>query len=422
MRWLAVSLLLLSTAGWCQEQDDGSTGLAQIQSPEGDARAREDGAEEDPLTAQQEQTKQESEMSVEGAWSDDPNDFEVYGSLRVRYRGTSGKYGFDDGGSRVGVTGRWQILPRRWLFARGEAGFNLLEELGALTGSPGGTASNPDPGRGDTFFRRLLNVGYESPNLFLVVGKTWSTYYKVSGFTDRFAGTGGKASGTYNAGTDGGRTGTGRAESALQTRLLVDFLPKRWGIEPFNLNIQLQDGQPIPNLQGERYGLGLGLSAVLATRANFSLGLAYNRAEVSDPKRAALRQQGLRGDAEALVIGTRWFADDWYLATVLARLRNHETTDQDIYFDGWGAEFYAQRRLRNRWWVTGGFNWLEPESGQVRAGDYRVRFGVLGIRYSIKDFQRYIYANIRLEDSRNQDGELVDDVFTAGIRWAFSAF
>ncbi len=380
------------------------------------ARVREQAAEEDPITQQQEQARVEAETAPPEPAPAQPNEFDLYGSLRVRYRGEAGDSAFSDGGSRIGVQGRYQLLPRKWLFARAEAGFNLLDEFDALV-NPG--ANGPDEGRGDTLFRRLLYLGYESPNLFLVFGKTWSVYYKVSSFTDRFAGTGGQASGTYNAGTDGGYTGTGRAEQALQSRLLVDFLPESWGIAPFSLNIQLQDRRPIPQVDGEHYGHAVGLSAMLATRANFSLGLAYNQAFVPDPDLPALQDVGIDGDARALALGARWFDDDWYLASVASRLYNHEATDEGNYFDAWGWEVYAQYRVRGNWWVTGGWNLLRPDADQDLAGDYRIRFGVLGLRYALKDFDRYVYANLRSEGSRNQDGSGPGNVLTVGVRWNF---
>ncbi len=384
------------------------------QAPAAAPEAREQAATEDPLTGQQEQAIQDADAAPQGQPAPEPNELGVYGSLRVRYRWEPESQGVEDGSSRIGVQGRYQVWPRKWLFARGEAGFKLLEELGVLA-----NANNPDGGRGDTFFRRLLYVGYESPNLFLIAGKAWSVYYKVSGFTDRFAATGGSASGTYNAGTDGGYTGTGRADNAFQTRVLIDFLPDRWGIEPFSLNLQFQDGEPIPRIDGQRYGKTLGLSAILATREHFSLGIAYNHAQVPDAKAPALRSRGIDGDATALVLGARWFDDDWYLATVLARLRNHETTDQDNYFDGWGSELYAQRRLRGKWWLVGGWNWLRPDSGQPLAGAYRVKYAVVGLRYALKEFDRYLYLNLVGDRSLDQDGSRQGNQLTAGLRWNF---
>ncbi len=381
----------------------------------------EQSTDEDPLNAQQAEAAQRAEATPAGARDDEPNDLKLYGSLRVRYRSEVTalgvkETGFDDGGSRIGAEGRYQFLPQQWVFARGEAGFNLLDEFKTLFDA---NANNPGGGQGDTFFRRLLYVGYESPNLFLIAGKTWSTYYQISGFTDRFFGTGGQAAGTYNAGTDGGHTGTGRAENALQTRARIRYLARGLGLEPFSLNIQVQDGEPIPHLNGHRYGTAIGLSALLATREHFSAGVAYNRAPVPDAGDPVVRAQGIHGAAEAVAVGARWFDDDWYLGTVVARLRNHMTTDQNIYFDGWGWEVYAQYRLHRRWWLTGGWNWLQPSAGNTQAGDYRKKYGVLGLRYALDDFKRVIYVNFRGEGSRNQDGSSLGNVLTAGIRWGF---
>lgn len=219
------------------------------------ARAREEEAEEDPLTKRQQSIRLEAETTPAETPAKEPNALAVYGSLRVRYRATSDRQGIEDGSSRVGIQGRYQFLPQRWLSLRGEAGFKLLDEVSALA-----NGNSPSGGRGDSFFPRLHYLSYESPNLFLVLGKTWSVYYKVTSFTDRFAGTGGQAAGTYNAGTDGGRTGTGRAEDALQTRVQLDLLPRLLGFEPLSLNVQLQNGQAIPDAWGAHYGLALGVS------------------------------------------------------------------------------------------------------------------------------------------------------------------
>ena len=412
----AAALLLLAAASEAAPLPNPLPLIWSSPEPPGETEveAREQAADEDPLQQQQTDALETAERTPPDQAEAEPNRLDLYGSLRVRYRTEFGAHGFSDGGSRAGVAGRYQFLPRKWLFGRAEAGFNLLDEISALA-----NANNPDGGRGDTFFRRLLNVGYESPNLFLVFGKTWSVYYNVTGFTDRFAGTGGQASGTYNAGTDGGYTGTGRAENALQTRLLLDLLPARLGLAPFSLNLQLQDGEPIPGIDGQRYGHALGASALLATREHFSFGIAYNHARVPNAKQPALRDRGIRGDAVALAAGARWFDENWYLATVLARLNNHEATDQGNYFEGWGWELYAQYRLRGRWWLIGGGNWLQPDGGQALAGDYRIKYGVLGLRYALQDFERFLYVNLRGDRSLDQDGSGVDDVLTVGLRWGF---
>jgi outer membrane protein N len=416
---LAVSMVLAVITGAVADAASPVTPEAREEASE--AAALEKSGDEDPLNAQQSAAEQRAAEQLPGTREAEPNSLELYGSLRVRYRSevdASGvkHVGFNDGGSRAGFRGRYQFLPQQWLFVRGEAGFNLLDEVKTLLNA---NANNPDGGQGDSVFRRLLNIGYESPKLFLVLGKTWSTYYQITGFTDRFFGTGGQAAGTYNAGTDGGYTGTGRAENALQTRIRIKHLARGLGLEPFSLNIQLQDGEPIPHLDGYHYGTTLGLSAMLATREHFNAGVAYNRAPIPDAGDPRVRAQGIHGDAEALAVGARWFDDDWYLASVIARLRNHMTTDEHIYFDGWGWEVYGHYRLHGRWWLTGGWNTLRPDGGQPLAGEFRKQCGVLGLRYAVDDFNRVIYINLRGERSLNQDGTGPGNVLTAGIRWGF---
>ena len=85
-----------------------------------------------------------------------------------------------------------------------EAGFDVLEQFTSRSG----TTSEGETG---ALTPRILFVGVDSPKLFGGFGKNWSTYYRVASIADRFAIFGSEALGVYNAGTDGGATGTGRA-------------------------------------------------------------------------------------------------------------------------------------------------------------------------------------------------------------------
>lgn len=98
----------------------------------------------------------------------------------------------------------------------------------------------------------------------------------------------------------------------------------------------------------------------------------------------------------------------------------HETTGAGNYFDGWGSEFYGQYRMLERLWFVGGYNVLKPDSGQPLAGDYRVRYAVVGVRFAFEDFRRMIYVNFRLDNSLNADGSSGANVLTLGIRWDLS--
>ena len=369
---------------------------------------REEKAQEDPLAEQLSQPAPE--------WDKRPNEVSPYASLRLRYRVTDGEGLFGDGGTRAGVVGRYQARPQLWFTGRAELGVNVLDELDALL-SPSSQGS--DVNSGDSVFLRLLYAGVEAPIGSLTFGKTWSAYYQVSKWTDNFQGAGGSASGTYNAGTDGGETGTGRADRTIQGRWVLD--PGRYGLglRPAQASLQVQYDEPVPQVEGARYGGAFGASFVWENEDGSSIGLTYNRAFTRNSQSTLLQAAGIDGDAQALLGGLRWISARWNVATVVARLLNHEATDEFQYFDGWGWELYAQYQLTQRWFLVGGWNWLRPDNGQPQAGEFEVKYALLEVRYTLRGFTRMLYANVRLDAGRTADGTPQPNVFTVGIRFDF---
>ena len=49
--------------------------------------------------------------------------------------------------------------------------------------------------------------------------------------------------------------------------------------------------------------------------------------------------------------------------------------------------------------------------------DYRLRYGVLGLRYSFDKFREMVYSEIRLDDSLSVDGTRPGNTYTVGVRW-----
>ena len=407
-------LLVFSASVKAQESDsaedyEGATFETPEPAPEPDnARERELAADEDPLEQQKSEAEERKEDQLQ------PGNFGLYGSVRVRHRWVGSEKIWSDGGSRIGATGSWRFNPAFKVFGRAEAGFNLLDQIDFLLDR----GDRPQGQKfGDTLFLRLLYAGFESPGTVVTLGKNWSTFYRVSSFTDRFQGTGGSASGTYNAGTDGGYTGTGRADRALQARFAIDTTNRETTFKPLGLGLQLQYGEPIPRVPGKEYGATLGLSSVYETDSGMAVGIAYNHAQIDDADLSELQAVGIDGDATALILGARWYGERWYAGTVVSRLDNHETTGQGIYFDGTGWEVYSQYQVSGPWWAIAGWNILEPDSGETQAGAFKIRYGVLGVRYSFQKFRQMIFANVRFESGSTQNGNRQSDVYTIGVRW-----
>jgi predicted porin len=407
---------LLDVQGLCAEDsvsDQQGSGASAEQTDDAskaeNTQKRELGADEDPLAKEQAKSvKERAEGVVQRS------KLQLYGSIRIRYRQINSESTWSDGGSRIGLNGSWPVTPKIRIFGRGEAGINLLDEFDFLL-------NRGDRPQGENFsdsaFVRLLYAGVETSDVTLTAGKNWSTYYRVSGFTDRFQGTGASASGTYNAGTDGGYTGTGRADGVLQVRGSVGKLRLEQLLRPLRLNFQIQDGEPIPTVPDKNYETTVGVSSVYEAGNHWSIGVAYNHANIDDADVIALRPIGIDGDATALVVGARWYGDRWYVGTVVSRLENHEATDEDIYFDGTGWEVYSQYKLAGPWWAIAGWNKLRPDAGQVQAGSYSIDYGVLGIRYVFQEMRKMIFANVRFDSGSTQDGQPLSNVYTIGVRW-----
>lgn len=342
-------------------------------------------------------------------------EYELYGSVRLHAinewdpDSDDESAALGDGASRLGVSGSWYFLQGWNLFGRLEAGFDVLDTFTAKS------QTDDDDG---ALTPRLHNVGLESDTIYLKLGKSWSTYYKVAGEADRFAIFGGNAVGIYNAGTDGGATGTGRADNAVQTLLYIDT--QRWvGIKPFNLNIQYQSGENIPHVAGHSYGTTLGLSAWLETEKNYGVGVAWHRAQVKDLVHPEIQRAGIDGDAQALALAFKTYGKRWLASLVIADLENVEATDQNIYFNGTGAELFTQWQFRERWWLTAGGNWLKPDNESTQVGEYEVKYFVAGMRYTFDSFNRMVYAEWRSDSGHYADGSPRKSEFTVGVRWDF---
>ena len=404
--WILFVALLTSYPVYSQEADNETVDVPS------ESEQRELQAEEDPLKIEEAERELERELDDEklSVETEQPWSAEFYASLRLRYRGSNDQADLEDGSSRLGLSGDWHNSEGLYLLGRYESGFNLLDGLEGLA-SAGETAEEFK----NSFFTRLAYLGVDAPGFQMIAGKNWSSYYTVSGLTDRFMGTGGTATGTFNAQTDGGATGTGRADNVLQGKFNVDFLPNRL-FKPFELDVQIQDGNRIPFGDGASYDYAAGFSAMLATQQGFNLGIAYNHASIDLGGDPQLRQIGIYGDAQAFIIGTRAFGDRWYAGLTYSVLKNHETTNDGIYF-GYGSEFYGQVQLSDRFWLIGGYNYLTPSSGQDQAGAYEIKFAVLGFRYTFDKFRRMFYGNMEINDSINRDGTRVANVYTVGIRW-----
>ena len=391
------------------EEENEETSTKQKETDDATARKDESELNEDPEAQRRSQIEEAPELR--SAWPS----IDFYGSVRLHAikhfdeAGNDKDVAFGDGASRIGIRGEWDFAKKWWLFGRAEAGFDVLDTFTAK-----GTGEDDNKG----LESRLLYGGIDSDGLALTFGKNWSSYYKIAGMADRFSIFGGEASGVYNAATDGGATGTGRSDDAVQIRLYTSSL-KALRIKPFNINLQFQEGQPIPHVNNKHYGKALGGSAWLETQGDRGVGIAVQSVDIEDLEDPLIKEAGIDGDALAIAASLRFFGDHLYTSLVLTRLENVVTTNTFKYIDGYGAELYTQWEFKDRCWLVAGGNWLEPDDDDDDAGEYNIKYGVIGLRYTFDSFKRMLYAEYRIDYGTLVDGTERKNEITFGVRWDF---
>jgi len=407
---LTLTLAFAITPAWCQSSASDVAADEDVTVTENQVEANQvnTSTNEDPEAARRAE-REYTLPPTKGAL-----EYKIYGSVRLHAINAfdaeteDSELKLGDGASRVGISGEWHVADNWNAFGRLEYGFDILDTFTEKAQNDSDGYLNP----------RLYNLGIESDFLYLKLGKSWSAYYQVAGVADRFSIFGGNATGVYNAGTDGGATGTGRADNALQTRAYVDV--ERWvDIKPFNVNLQYQHGEPIPKVQGASYGSAYSVSAWLETESALGLGFAWHEANINEFNRPEFEQAGISGDASAWAVAFKSYGDRWLVSLVYSRLENIETTNESRYFDGTGIELFAQWQIRDRWWLTGGGNYLDPDNEDPDAGEYLIRYLVLGVRYTFDSFNRMLYAEWRDDHGKLADGTSRGNEFTVGFRWDF---
>ncbi|PTX41456.1 putative porin [Christiangramia gaetbulicola] len=239
------------------------------------------------------------------------------------------------------------------------------------------------------------------------VGKQWSVYYDITGYTDKFNVFGGKGSATYVANSDGGETGTGRASQSLIYRNSFGNL-KIGGQLQFRttLNDHLFDGY--------------GFSAQYELLKGLKLGGAYNRTLLADL--VIDNFLGMDDHPEYYTFGLNFNNETWDIGLVYANQTNGDLSEIVVedeliaeVYDADGFEAFV-KFMKPKYAFLLGYNQYDPDLNDLPLqGEFNTRDIVFGAEF--KPTKRaYLYGEYRIAagDSRLELRET--DVFTLGIR------
>ena len=251
---------------------------------------------------------------------------------------------------------------------------------------------------------RLNYVSLSRGAFTAVVGKNWGVYYDIAGMTDKYMVFGALGNGTYNAGTDGGGSGTGRAADVLQLRIKKDV---------YNLGLQVQyHPKEFDFLYKGDYEYGAGISLFYKGLDNgVKIGLTGNYAhfETSDPL--------LDGHDVALLGGVSYQKDAVSLDYTIGVSKNHITDDQGNYIQGVGSELYLRYRIKEKWRLALGFNYVFPDDERY-IGEYEVKDHIASLQYALnEDYTRLIYFETKYSGGTNADGSETSSASALGFRY-----
>ena len=254
----------------------------------------------------------------------------------------------------------------------------------------------------------------------VVLGKQRSIYYDITGYTDRFNVFGGGASATYTAGTDGGYTGTGRADQALTYRNSTGR---------FSYGAQFQ----FLNSNNNRWLDGLAVNLQVQLSEQFKLGMVVNQSYLNPSLIRSGEFIGLKGNPWYYAAVVNYRAGNWEIAGLFSRQQNGDAVNGRIIdpvngisnplvvFEAVGGELYFNYHWKKVSVLLGG-NYYQPDTDIVTSSGerpinaaFKRRYIIAGAEY--RPFRLLkLYSEARIANGTTSLGSRETSVFTIGLR------
>ncbi|MEN8138244.1 MAG: porin [Bacteroidota bacterium] len=313
---------------------------------------------------------------------------EPYGTFEYAAAGYKDGIAVVDLIPRVGVAGEWFFKDSDdyYFFTKAEIGLHLTRRNDYITISvdPGGKYGKTD----NAIYARQGFIGIGTPFGRISVGKQWGVHYALAGNIDNMYIFGGDAIGVYNAGTDGGPSGTGRADQSIK----YEFSNDR-----FYVGVQGQFRNFSSN--NVKFADAAGISSYYDFRI-FKFGLSYNK--VFDGVEVPIPGETKTDDEffSALIDVNR---ENFHFGILGNIFNNHEKDNSGEFFKGWGVEYNLKYNFgkEKEWSFVNNSSIMKPFSDEDM--EY------ISNRYSFELARRFsqntaVILGFRYDNSTNADG------------------
>jgi len=302
-----------------------------------------------------------------------------------------------NGGTRGGFFYYYQVNNDLGLIFQYEAGVNLQDDNSFINLS---NASDTN--------RRLSYLALKYLDYSLMVGKYWSAYYDIAGFTDQYMAFGGQTSGAFNSGTNGTPSGTGRADKMIQVRT---------NKETYDASLQVQLKHNAFRDWDTDYSYTMGGSFIYTGWEDIRLGASISYGKF-DEETLNMKSDGIDGDDWSSIIGYTYKKNNFSANAVFSYTKNHMSDDQGTYFNAIGAELYLRYDIDESFRLAGGGNWLSPKDDNYE-GQYSVNNTIFSLQYTFgeKTFDDLVYLEVSLPNGKLANGENKDTRIAIGLRY-----
>ncbi|QBG34748.1 porin [Litorilituus sediminis] len=236
---------------------------------------------------------------------------------------------------------------------------------------------------------------------------------------------GAEASGTYNFGTDGGFSGSGRAEQALQYKLnLGDLsLGAQYLASEDELHTTGENGEDLSAVLN--FNNSYGISALYQTPFDIGLGLAYNKAKIKLSANGASTDEVDDELISAHITYRPYGSLGLHVALVYTDMKNHDVDDVGKFMNkSTGIELFSAYRFDNDISVIVGYNSLKDNSSSnnpvASDGLFHKKYYILSAKYHWdEDFHLYIESKIDDSTLHDDTTSLAEDATGIGMMFTF---
>ncbi|MBU7576742.1 MAG: porin [Flavihumibacter sp.] len=347
----------------------------------------------------------------------------LYGSFRGHFAAYNKEVEIQENASRLG----FEISAIRKgirYFAGLEMQVNMFRSATSFNLSASTTGGYLQADRNQD--RQVLSsrLGYMGVDLgkwgTVVLGKQRSIYYDITGYTDRFNVFGGGASATYTAGTDGGYTGTGRADQALTYRNSTGR---------FSYGAQFQ----FLNSNNNRWLDGLAFNLQVQLIEQLKFGIVVNQSFLNPSLINSGEFIGLKGNPRYYAAGVNYRAGNWEIAGLFSRQQNGDAvtgriidpvngiSNPVVVFEAVGGELYFNYHWKKISVLLGG-NYYQPDTDIFTSrgerpinAAFKRRYIIAGAEYRPFRLLKF-YSEARIANGTAALGSREPSVFTIGLR------